>query len=191
MALLNMLWRFVKNIPVWFIGTFIVSWFAVPVAVLQADEDGRLPRWAWWLETFDNLGWEGLFEEETLTKRYNFWQERLDDWWARRITLMTWLWRNKAYALRSSMGVHLPDLKTFRVVWQLGTFSKPRIFNLSIIIVEINDKWYFEAQPRLGWGGVYLYLRIGWKLTTFRNGKMPNLNNNGGMYTGITPRYST
>jgi hypothetical protein len=96
-----MLTRFILSLPVWFIGTFILTWPIVPVAVLLADKEGRLPRIFRWWETHDNLGYAGLDEEETVRK--------FTEKYGKRLGLIRWLWRNKAYTLRYDLGMRLDD----------------------------------------------------------------------------------
>lgn len=176
-----MILRFLLPIPVWFVGTFILPWVLVPVAVAFADKDGRLPRPFRWLETHDNLGFAGLDTEpdvQTFTAK-----------WGRRIGLVRWLWRNKAYTLRYRLGIpfHRPIPVEWKVLSVRGAV-KPQGVSCLWIVVEAGGKRYFELQPGYGWGGKRLYMRIGWKL--YRLAMYPGDYPNGstGMYTGITPR---
>jgi hypothetical protein len=111
-----MLTRFLLSLPVWLIGTFILTWPVVPVAVLLADKEGRLPHIFRWWETHDNLGYAGLDEEETVRK--------FTEKYGKRLGLIRWLWRNKAYTLRYDLGMRLdllPALVVGRSFLRLGT----------------------------------------------------------------------
>ena len=130
----------------------LVAYPLVPVAVAFATADGRLPWWAWWLETHDNPGWQG-----PLSERYP----------ATRWGLVRWLWRNKAYALR--------DL--YRAEVDVDT---PRSQRGSIVPAEIGPSWwlgricrYWELELSLGLYAFRIYLRAGWKLKPYFLGHRP------------------
>ena len=191
-----MLARFILYLPVWFIGTFILTWPIVPVAVLLADKDGRLPRLFKWWETHDNLGWDGIYEESTVIDRFSYWLPKVGLWWARRITLTTWLWRNKAYTLRYNLGMRL-DEYGWTITKVRGREEHRKIGPSYLYVVgEANGKRFFEFQPSLGiyWLRVRpkielypirIYARIGWKLSGLLDGVNGG---SSGIYTGITPR---
>ncbi len=175
-----MLIRFLFYLPCWFIGTFILPWPLVPIAVLLADKDGRLPKGLRWLETHDDLGFGALDQEPAV--------EAFAKKWGKRIGLIRWLWRNKAYTLRYRMGIPMHTEKvSWRVVRQYGDRPKRKGLSALWVSVEANGKRYFEFQPSLSFGSKgRVYFRIGWKLEPFiRN---PNPSGSTGMFTGITPR---
>lgn len=187
--MINMLLRFLAWLPIWIVGAMILPWPLVPIGAILADKDGRLPVYLRWLETHDNLGWHCLTEEETLTRRYHYWIPKVGDKWARKITLCTWLWRNKAYTLRSKMGPNMLEAKTWRVVWMGGTRSMPKVGpGLFLLIMEVDGKKYFELRPSFGVGFGQIYMRIGWKVYSAWDGHF-NPAGPTGTYTGITPRY--
>lgn len=165
--------RFLACLPLWAVGTFIAPWILVPIAVARADENGRLPRWAWWLETHDNLGWDGPASEPATAKHMDNPKK----------ALRLWLWRNKAYALRSWMGIPAD------ASWEVTSFKGraepakigPSFFHMT---VTANGRRYFELQPSLGLYWLRIYLRIGWKLQPYLHGG----GGSAGVYTGITPR---
>ena len=85
--------RFWLYLPICVLG-WLLAYPLVPLAVLFADKDGRLPWLFLWLETHDAPGWVGPATEEATrrtTARFGL-----------RAGLCHYLWRNKAYRLRSS-----------------------------------------------------------------------------------------
>lgn len=145
-----------------FIPPALLCWLAMlaayplaPVAVAFATSDGALPRWAWWLETHDNPGWQGPLSEGYPATRWG---------------LVRWLWRNKAYALR--------DRYRASIVWTHKTmFTQQRG---SIVPAEIGPSWwlgrigrYWELELSLGLYAFRIYLRAGWKLKPYFLGHRP------------------
>lgn len=164
--------RFWIFLPVCVIG-WLLAYPLVPVAVLFADSSGRLPWIFRWLETHDALGWTGPATEEATrrtTARFGL-----------RAGLWHYLWRNKAYTLRSWMRARISaDMPRSE--------SGPRIparWGFSMWRGKIGPYW--EAQPRLGFGRFHLYLRLGWKLKPFFDGPGP-YGASAGIYTGISIR---
>jgi hypothetical protein len=172
-----MLTRFILSLPVWLIGTFILTWPIVPVAVLLADKEGRLPRIFRWWETHDNLGYAGLDEEETVRK--------FTEKYGKRLGLIRWLWRNKAYTLRYDLGMRLDDHDW--TITKIRGSEEHRKIGPSYLYVEgtANGKRFFEFLPSLGLYWIRIYARIGWKLSGLLDGVNGG---SSGIYTGITPR---
>lgn len=169
-----MLIRFLLSLPVWAVGTFILPWPLVPIAVAMADKDGRLPVFFRWLETHDNRGWQGPMSEPATAKHMDNPKK----------ALRLWLWRNKAYTLRYRLGI------PWGADWEVTKFKgrvEPRKVGPSFFYAEVtaNGKRYFEFQPSLGLYWLRLYLRIGWKLKPYLGGKDTG---SAGVFTGITPR---
>lgn len=179
-----MIIRFLISLPVWFIGTMMLPFFLVPIAVQFMDmKTGRLPWMFRWLETHDNIGWTGPASEEA-TAQYGQTKK----------AMRKWLLRNKAYRLRYWLGIpfirnHALPL-SYRIIKVInkpvskGTWGFGYVF--VVIFMYSNDKKYFEYQPQLGLGNIKLYFRIGWKLKRIADGKIPK--GSTGMYTGVTPR---
>lgn len=180
-----MILRFLISLPVWFIGTMILPWPLVPIAVRFSDKYGRLPWVFRWLETHDNVGWNGPLSEAA-TAQFSDNPHKM---------LRRWLWRNKAYRLRYWLGIDYTDNTELN---ELRTVPRKIInrklsegdwgFGLVYICVYdlVSGKFYFEFQPQIGLGKLKLYFRIGWKLKRIADGKSPK--GSTGMYTGITPR---
>lgn len=166
--------RFLAFLPVSIVGT-LAAYPLAPIAVALADSDGRLPLPLQWLETHDAPGWIGPMTEVATIKT----TERF----GRRIGMVHWLWRNKAYRLRHWMRARITrDMP----IAERGT-SIPARWGFSYWRGDVGPYW--ELQPRLGLGRVHIYLRIGWKLKPiFDAGRWPDGLSPVGMYTGITPR---
>lgn len=175
-----MILRFLLSLPVWFVCTFILTWFVVPIGVVMADGDGRLPRVFRWWETHDNLGYSGLDQERDV--------KEFAKKWGNRIGLIRWLYRNKAYTLRYRLGIpfHDSDRLTWRVLSAKGSVWDNGPFWLWAY-VEVAGKRYFEFQPGFAIGGRRLYVRIGWKVAPLVSAKDYPTGSTG-MFTGITPR---
>lgn len=135
----------------------LLAYPVVPVAVAFATADGRLPRWARWWETHDNLGWKGPVSEGYPPTRWG---------------LIRWLWRNKAYTLRWRYRA-LPDYRFMR--WAtVGTSVRPRRGRgyYEIEIVSANGRWWYRRWS-FGLGLFSVYLHAGWKLQGFLEGARP------------------
>lgn len=159
----------------------VLAYPLVPVAVYFANEAGRLPGLFWWLETSDHLGWEGpQVVEPTRNKTARY---------GRKIGLMFWLWRNRAYALQFRMGI--PKDRAWNITALRGTATPPSwgfSWFYGAVTTPHDGREYFEFQPRLSVAGFVLYIRIGWKIA----GNPPGgKGGSGGMYTGFTPRTKT
>lgn len=171
-----MILRFILFLPVWLIGSFILPWPLVPIAVAMADEDGRLPVFFRWLETHDRVGWEGPLTEEATAKHMDNPKK----------ALRRWLWRNRAYTLRYRMGMRLDENPDWKVTKVRGT-ETPRKIGPSYLYAEAEagGKRYFEFQPGFGFYWLRIYFRIGWKVATMLDG---HASGSSGIYTGISPR---
>ena len=168
-----------------FLGLTPVLWAAqaltfplAPIAAKAADPHGRLPKWARWMETYDNLGWKGpLSEPATRKLMYN-----------RSKALTRWLWRNKCYTLRRKWGVD--GYFTAANIETNGIKQRPK-WGPSLYVVKLRTTTgsYFEYQPSVGLGVICLYFRIGWKLSGLKQAMLNNRPiNNKLIFTGITPR---
>ncbi len=123
----------------------------VPIAV-WAERDGRLPWWAWWLETHDNLGWAGPLSEGYPATRWG---------------LVRWLWRNRAYALRNEFRARVTADTERR---QSGDVIPARI-GVSRWHGRIGSAW--EREWSLGVWAFRVYVRAGWKLRPYFAGHVP------------------
>lgn len=162
--------RFALLLPLVTVATAL-AYPLVPVAVLLCDANGRLP-WAFrWLETHDALGWQGPLTEPATRKT----TERF----GRKVGLIRWLWRNKAYTLRYWLRARVTDdmARTF------SGDDVPKRWGYSHWFGQIGPYW--EWNPRLGFGAVHLHLRIGWKMKPYFVG-LPSLT--AGMFTGVSIR---
>lgn len=147
---------------------YLLTYVLVPVAVLRADkETGRLPEKYWYLETHDNLGWEGLEEEPTIRK--------FTEKFGKRLGLMRWLLRNKLYALRYSWGI------PYQAEVDVVSITEDET------IVEYDGKYYFERKPSWKWGPIRYYARIGWKVWEW-DGWGPEQSSQG-MFAAVSPRF--
>ncbi|KIC42253.1 hypothetical protein RA27_02390 [Ruegeria sp. ANG-R] len=183
-----MIIRFVCFLPLHIIGK-LLAWPLVPVAVIFADREGRLPYIVRWLETHDNVGWSGPLSEPATAA--------VVERWGQRAGLCRWLWRNRAYRLRYMMGIplHHKDVD-WSVLRTTGSYEAPRRgWSFSYVEVEANGLRFFEFQPGYSFGVIRvwrwtskefrLYLRIGWKVKAMSRGRTRG---SIGMFTGITPR---
>lgn len=180
---MKMMIRFFAFLPLWFVGTFIMTWPVVPVAVLFSDKNGRLPRLFRWWETHDDLGYAGLDQEPDV--------EEFAKKWGKHLGLIRWLYRNKAYTLRYKLGIpfHDPKPVSYQILCVKGqTTPRQRGFSWLWVVVVANGKRYFEFQPSYGFGSKVLYLRVGWKLAALARSDVAYPFGSMGMYTGATPR---
>lgn len=151
----------------------LLAYPLAPIAAALADGEGRLPRILRWMETHDNLGWSGPLSEPAsaaTTAKYG-----------RRIGLLRWLWRNKAYTLRYWMRA--------RVTPDMAKASKgdavPARWGYSSWSGRVGPYW--EWQPRFGFGSFHLKLRCGWKMKPYFDSDGPYLPS-AGIFTGISIR---
>lgn len=150
-----------------FVVCLFASLMAYPVVPVAAafSKDGRLPSWAWWLETHDNLGWDGPLSEGYPINRWG---------------LIRWLWRNKAYALRNLYRAD-PDDGDARS--EHGCRAPARV-GPSWWLGKIGPWWELELSLGLHWFRVYV--RMGWKLRPYFDGHIPS----GPSATGIMIPFS-
>jgi hypothetical protein len=163
------------------IGT-ILAYPLVPIAVAFADNTGRLPRWAPWMETPDALGWGAGTYEPPIKKAF--------DKYGKRYALVRWLWRNAAYRLKFWMGMHVENYDYSQVTFSsVGAFDPP-MWGVSLWSAKAiyRGRTYFDIRPSLSLGSFYIYLLIGWKLKPYISGYFPREPNAAGMFSGITPR---
>ena len=159
-------------LPVSILGQ-LLAYPMVPIAVWWADENGRLPRIFRWLETHDNLGWDGPLSEPATREVY--------ETKGRMAGLRRWLWRNKAYTLRSWMRANIsPDMPR-----KQSGVSVPKRWGYSSWRGKIGPYW--EWQPRLGFGSFHLKLRCGWKMRPYFDGDGP-YSASAGIFTGVSIR---
>lgn len=138
--------------------------FLVPIAVVFADKQGRLPGAFRWLETHDDLGWgAGIYEKEV---------KWVYDKLGKRCALIWWLWRNRTYSLRSKYRVpaDLNEDQFGAEAWSKGRFVA-RKFGFSYWKGVYKDWW--EVQISLGLYWFRFYVRLGWKLTPYYSGDFP------------------
>ncbi len=131
----------------------------VPIAVLFADKDGRLPYYLRWLETHDDLGWMAGYYEPDIKKWYDNYGER--------IALIMWLWRNRAYTLGNYWRCS-PNWNTarFKSYGTKEVFKNPNSWWLGT--VRYDRKWFFEFSFAISvFGKFNIGLRSGWKLIPF------------------------
>ena len=167
----------------------LIEWIAnvltiplVPIAVLMADKEGRLPKGFRWLETPDALGWgAGTYEPVIM----NVFEK-----YGKRIALIRWLWRNRAYGLAAKWQAK-PNYDTM-VLRSYGTqavFKNAPAWWLGTI--TDGDKWWFEFSFAVRFGNLFvLGFRTGWKLLPFFQGHRPEdfTTSATGLFTGISPR---
>jgi len=146
----------------------------VPVAVLIADADGRLPRWARWMETQDRPGWLGPPSEGYPATRWG---------------LTRWLWRNRAYRLRNRYRA-TPDYRDIAITVG-GSIAHPRRgFGRLAIDIESRGRTWWYRRWSLGLRGFVLYAHAGWKLMGYVEGARPapDAAVSTGMFIGVAVR---
>lgn len=168
-----MILQFILFVPVALIGTAI-SYPLVPLAVAFANSEGRLPRWAQWLETPDALGWVSE-DKYGNNKKY---------------ALTRWLWRNAAYRLKFWMGMNVAGYDYSQVTFSSSGDYEPKRWGPSLWQARAvyKGRTYFDIRPAFGFGKFYIYILIGWKLKPYISGYFPTGPNAAGMFAGITPR---
>lgn len=160
----------------------ILAFPLVPIGVMLADENGRFPKWLRWLETPDALGW-GAGNYEPAIK--NIYDKR-----GRRVALIAWLWRNRAYGLAAKWRA-TPNYDTM-VMRSYGTqnvFKNAPAWWLGTI--TDGDRWWFEFSFAIRFGNLFaIGMRNGWKLLPFFNGHRPEDFNTtaSGLFSGISIR---
>lgn len=164
--------RFWIYLPITILG-WLLAYPLVPLAVLFADKDGRLPWLFLWLETHDAPGWVGPATEEATRKTTARFGLRAGLW--------HYLWRNKAYRLRYWMRARITDDMPRAVSGD----SVPKRWGFSYWNGQIGPYW--EYQPRIGLGFVHLYLRLGWKMKPLLDSPGP-YGLSAGIFTGISVR---
>jgi hypothetical protein len=146
----------------------------VPLAVLFADQLGRLPRWARWMETQDRPGWLGPPSEGYPASKWG---------------LVRWLWRNRAYTLRNRYRA-TPDYRDIGIVVS-GSIAHPRL-GLGRLSIDIHSRgrtwWYRRWSLGLRWFVVYVH--AGWKLVGYVEGARPEPDAlvSTGMFIGVAIR---
>jgi len=156
----------------------LASLVLAPVAVLTLNSEGR-PWWVFrWIETHDDIGWNGpLTERPTREKTEKY---------GRRVGMMFWWWRNQAYSAQYHL-FSIPIDAEYTDVKLWGQLRRPeRGLWWAYVTVKANGKPYFEF--RVGWvfSAVTIYVRVGWKVVPIAQGKKAK--GSTGMFTGFTPR---
>lgn len=119
------------------IARFLLNWWAP----LFCDEQGWLPNWLIWLQTFDNSldeGWQG--GTYNIAVPTNRWQRH----WAR----VKWLWRNSAYGFS---------------YWPMGKEFKPEEWNIVQWDQHIRYLKGPDKQFSYFYQGKWGQLKLGWK----------------------------
>lgn len=167
------------------VANWLVSGLAfllVPVGVLLADNSGRLPKWLQWFETPDALGWGAGTYEPNIYKIYHR--------FGKRIALIWWLWRNRAYGFAHTVQCQ-PDFSqcVMHSYGTQGVFKHAPSWWLGTI--KQGDKWHFEFAAAVPVGKLFvLGTRCGWKLLPFFQGHRPEnyTTSASGIFSGITIR---
>lgn len=178
---MKMILQFIFLTPIMVIAD-ILAYPLVPIAVLFADpETGRLPRGFRWLETFDDLGWEGGMYEPQV--------RAVHERWGRRAGLIYWLWRNKAYTLHNYFRAQ-PNYGDMTLT-QSGATTPPKWgpFYWLGRVRSSTGSW-FDLQAGIGLGIFYIYARMGWKIRPLFSGDRPGPDDKSAtnMFTGISLR---
>ncbi len=172
-----------------FLPLTVANWLAailalplVPIAVRFADPLGRLPKGLQWLETPDALGWGAGTYEPSINKVY---QKH-----GKRIALIWWLWRNRAYSFAHRFQCR-PDFSQC----VMRSYGTPGVFKHApswwFGTIKQGDKWYFEFAAAVPIGKLFvLGTRCGWKLLPFFQGHRPEnyATSASGIFSGITIR---
>ena len=127
-----------------------------PVAVLTADEHGLLSERFKFLEVFDNPGYNGMLAEESCKD----WPSR----YGKKLALVLWLWRNKAYTYAASLRAPYPDFSTLKKS-VAGVEDPPKWgpWYYKETLESSNGK-YHEGRYGFSFGKFQLYFKTGWKL---------------------------
>lgn len=146
----------------------IFCYFLAPIAAYTSNKDGRTLSIFKWMETPDNLGWNGPLSEPEVAKSMN------NPKWA----LTRWFWRNKAYTLRIK---YLGIPRKTKIIKTVGEREAPKNVGFSWFkAINEDGYWYAEVRFSLGEKIGYIYLKMGWKLY--------NIGLTNGMFAGLTPR---
>ena len=161
----------------------ILAYPIVPIAVLLADkETGRLPKFLRWFETHDDLGWGAGTYEEPIGKAYAK--------YGKRIALILWLWRNKAYTFRNKIRV---DSDYSVMTLSHGGSEVPPKYGFYREYITMYDgmtkKKWFDLFLGCSFGKFHMYFRLGWKLKPiWKDRKKPDGKSATGMFSGISIR---
>jgi hypothetical protein len=152
----------------------LLAYPLVPIAVLFADKDGRLPFIFRWLETFDALGWDGGWYEPAV---FAVAQKH-----GKRAALIYWLWRNKAYTLRNWMRADVTDAMPRQ---QIGDYNQaPGVYYWRGSVGP-----YWQVRVGYGFSKFCLFAQAGWKIADYLNPNSDNwISPAAGMFIGITLR---
>lgn len=159
----------------------LLAYPVVPVAVLFANkETGRLPKIFQWWETHDDLGWgAGTYEHAV---------KAVFDKYGKRIALIYWLWRNKAYTFSNKFRAN-PDFDNIQK-YESGVRVPPK-FGPYYSYYEISDsknKW-FDLFLGVSFVKFHLYFRCGWKIKPIViDNVKPTATSATGMFSGISIR---
>ena len=169
-----------------FILLTILNWIiillafpVVPIAVMMANKEGRLPKIFRWYETHDDLGWGAGTYEHAVKEVY---EKR-----GKRIALIYWLWRNKAYTFRNKLRAN-PNFDTM-IVSEKGAKIPPKFgpYFSHYTVKDKKQKW-FDTFIGFSFIKFHLYLRCGWKVKPIVEGQRPTDKDATGMFSGISIR---
>lgn len=159
-----------------------IALLITPVLVLFADrKTGRLPPWAWWMETHDARLPGDMKVVRPILQRYGWW-----------VASVIWLWRNSAYALADRFRVD-PEFNRakFRVYNAQDGIAEdgPYLPGVSLLTLRWNDRWAFELcicwpMPKGRCG----FIRAGWKLADWFEGLRPQKPTATGMFQPLSIR---
>lgn len=154
----------------------------VPIAVLLADSEGRLPKALRWLETPDALGWGAGYYETFIKGIY--------DSFGKHAGMIMWLWRNRAYSL-SAKWQATPNYSTM----VMRSYGTPGVFKNApawwVGTIADGNRWWFEFSFAIRVGNLFsIGMRTGWKLLPFFDGSRPEdfTKTATGIFTGVTLR---
>lgn len=157
----------------------LLAYPVVPLAVLLADKEGRLPKYLRWFETHDDLGWGAGTYEHPIGEAYRK--------YGKRVALIFWLWRNKAYTFRNSIRA-TPDYGFMRVNSYGATLPPKFGPYASLYTVSSHGKTWFDLFVGFSFFKFFIYLRMGWKVKPIVEGQRPGPNSATGMFSGISIR---
>lgn len=131
----------------------VLAYPLAPLAAAFSTPLGRLPRWAWWLETHDGLGWSGPLSEGYPATRWG---------------LTRWLWRNKAYAFRNLFRATPSHEELWFAYGDMTPYPR-----LGPYLHRYRVGPWWEADAGLSLIYFRVYVRVGWKLKPYLNGHRP------------------
>jgi len=173
--------KFFSFLIVNFVGN-ILAFPLVPLCVMLADSQGRLPKGFRWLETPDALGWGAGRYEPTINSIY--------EKFGKRIALIAWLLRNRAYGLAAKCQA-TPNYDTMI----MKSYGTPGVFRNApawwLGTITDGNRWWFEFSFAVRVGNLFVIgVRTGWKLLPFFDGSRPEdfSTTATGLFMGITPR---